>query len=194
MRALLKTHKQALLAAVFALLIGPAPRAAQGPGAPAKRLDPKALTVAIADESLSINGKKFALPLAREELVRLLGKPTREARLANTILTWDELGVYAYQRPGTDKVHSFCVALGAEPYDFRPKKLFAGKASVDGAEVRADTAVKAVNAAKRGAPFKKVDLLPFLWVIERPNTIVFLHTAKASESALTELIIEHAGK
>ena len=61
-----------------------------GPG------EPRKLEVKVEGKDLTIGGKKLALPCERKALVEVMGPPSRILKKANTLLVWDELGVFAY--------------------------------------------------------------------------------------------------
>src|SRR5262249_54085317 len=123
------------------------------------------------------------------------GKPTRESDLpANTILTWDELGVLAYLKPGSDKIHSVDLALGKQSLPFWPKKLFSGKVAVDGAEVSAQATPQAINRAKKGMPFKQHSVRKSSWRLEHSNTVIILSTEEGGKAGLIGLSISARSK
>jgi hypothetical protein len=104
--------------------------------------------------------------------LKALGKPTREADLANKLLTWDELGVFAYQTPGTSKVRAISIALDSAPRKFWPKKLFSGVLKLDGATVTAETSVDDLNQARKDKPPFKVSF--DTWVVDYDDAGVWL--------------------
>lgn len=144
--------------------------------------------VAISGESLSINGKTLTLPCEKKDLVAALGKPDRVAKLANTMLTWDELGVFAYMKPDTTQVTLLSIALDRDTPSFWPKKVFAGTLTVDGATVTADSTLTAINNAKKGKPFEKDATDADTVTIERKMTANILR--KGSTGRFVELTIE----
>jgi hypothetical protein len=145
-----------------------------GAGAKSGSTDKK-LEIAIDAGTIVINGKKLTLMFDQKELITLLGKPDREAKLSNTLLTWDDLGVFAYVKPDTPKTHAFAVALGRDPsISFWPKKNFSGKLTVDGAELKADSTIAALNKAKKGELFEKNEFLDNTWSFKEPKGSVYL--------------------
>jgi hypothetical protein len=125
----------------------PVGAAAQDP--PPKAVDPKTLLLTLSAGSLSLNGQEFTLPVPVQEIINVLGKPTRESRLANTILTWDELGIYIYLDPGSAQAKEIHVDFRKERVDFAPKKVFAGRVVIDKTEVTADSTTGQIDAARR---------------------------------------------
>jgi hypothetical protein len=146
----------ALACAGFALaaLVRPA-RGLRAQEAP----DPKKLEIVVAGETVTLNGKKLTLPCEREELVKALGAPTREAAKASRLLTWDELGLYAYQARDGTKVNALAITFGPDKFAFWPKKPFAGTLRVNGAAVSGRTTLAEINraASKR---FERDKVLP----------------------------------
>src|SRR5262249_13367071 len=145
------------------------------PQAPAAPADPTKLRVALDGATLMINGTRITLPCKRADLEKkVLGKPTRETKLANLLLTWDEHGLVAYQAPGGAPVHAFAVALAPGRYSFSPKKAFRGTLTVDGAPVTAQSSADAINKAKKGKPFTRDSVLTDSWSIRHEGTLVTL--------------------
>ncbi len=136
----------------------------------------KKLTIAIDRGTLEINGgKALTLMFDQKELIASLGKPDREAKLTNTLLTWDNLGVFAYVKPGTPKVHAVAIALDRDAtLDFWPKKTFAGTATVDGAPVTRDSTIEQINKMKKGLPFEKNEFLAGSWSFKDAKGSVYL--------------------
>jgi hypothetical protein len=150
--------------------------------------------VVITGDTLTINDTKVDLPIEREAFIKILGKPSREAKLANTILTWDDLGVFVYQYPGESTlIHGVALALGGkENISFWPKKPFSGKLTIDGAPVEAKMTVKMVNDKKKEPLFKKHDILDNHYVIDQPGSkmMIFLETSKGSDGNFLQLTFE----
>jgi hypothetical protein len=120
------------------------------------RQDNQNATIAMSDGTLELRGKKLALPFPPEELTSLLGNPDRTTNLISTILTWDELGLYAYVDPKTKMVVNFYVAFQNDGVAFTPKKLYSGKLLLDGAEVTVESTIDGINEARKGTPFKTI--------------------------------------
>lgn len=156
------------------------------------KVDPKPvtgkLTVGITGDSVVLNGKAFALPFDQKDLIAILGKPTRETRLTSTLLTWDELGVVAFVKPGGTKVVAVSIALDRDTLSFWPKKPFVGAVMVDGAEVTAAATVEGINKAKKGRPFDKDASDPNGWVADGKAAAVYLR--RGAGGKFVELLID----
>ena len=159
------------------------------PHGQSRKAAPKAkkLTIAFAGATMAINGKKFTLPSTEAALVAALGKPDRRAELGNTILTWDELGVFAYLKPKTSTCHAFAIALGESTIKFWPKKRFSGLLTVDGAELKGDSSIIEVNRSKDGKPFKTDDVLDDVWTIDHPDGTLYLRSAEKPKTGFIKL-------
>jgi hypothetical protein len=142
-------------------------------------IKPTTLKVVFANGTVTLNGRKLALPIQRKELVGLLGKPSREVPAANTLLLWDELGLLAYQRPKTQKIRALQIMLAQEAIQVRPRKLFAGQVQVEGATITAASTPEAINRAIRSRAFVKDPGLSHLlgvghWKMEYKDCVLFL--------------------
>ena len=148
----------------------------------------KKVEVEIAGGTLVVNGKKLTLMFDQKELIELLGKPDREAKLQNTLLTWDDLGLFAYVKPGTPSVHAVAVALGRdEKIMFWPKKSFTGKLTVDGAELKADTKIAALNKAKKAPEFEKNEFLDDTWSYKTAKGSVYLRRGPKADDGFISI-------
>jgi hypothetical protein len=182
------------MAAVLAIglavgLSAPASRAELPPHGTGKQAAPKAkkLEIAFTGAVMTIDGKRFTLPAEEKALVTVLGQPDRRAELANTILTWDDLGVFAYIRSKTTTCHAFAITLGKDTPDFWPKKPFPGRLTVDGAELRSDSALDDVNDVKKGKPFKPDDVLTDVWTIDHKEGSLYLRRAPTAKTGFIKL-------
>ncbi|HEY7502158.1 MAG TPA: hypothetical protein VH740_26800 [Vicinamibacterales bacterium] len=98
---------------------------------------------------MSIDGKGVTLPTERQVLIDILGEPSRVSRRANTLLTWDQLGLVAYEEPNDGLIVQITVALGAMTFDFWPQRAFSGALELQGAALRSDTAMADLVRSKQ---------------------------------------------
>jgi hypothetical protein len=144
--------------------------------------------VAVSGDNLSINGKSFDLPYEKKDFIAALGKPDRESKLANGVLIWDDLGLFACVHPQTGRITSVSIALGRDSPSFWPQKSFTGTLTVDGAAVSTDSTLTAINNAKKGKPFEKDTTDADTVSIERKSTVNYLR--KNDTGRFVELTIE----
>jgi hypothetical protein len=178
-------------AAVLALGTAPAsaylpPHGAGGKGGGDGAIVGKKPVINMDGDFITINGKKFSMPIEEKELVGVLGKPDRTADLANRILTWDEQGIYVYIRPKDTKVHALAVAYSKYDLSFWPKKNYPGKLTLDGADVTAKSTVPALDKAKKGNPFEK-SLLPDTWKVVNKKTSVYVRHRPDPDEGLIDV-------
>jgi hypothetical protein len=155
-----------------------------------KQIEAKSLSVAIEGESFAINEKSITFPLAREELVKLLGKDFRKT---NDILTWDQFGICAWQqRNDPDKLKTICFSLSKKDFigiggvlDYKPRSVFSGKLLVDGAEINADSDMDVINRTKRGRPFEQ-SVLNF-WEIKYGKKYVIVSGPNQTQRTSTDI-------
>lgn len=79
---------------------------------------------AILDEGVVLAGKRIRLPVSVPTLKAVLGPPDRSVALANTIYTWDDLGITAYEKPGSGMVSSIAFNFRPESFEFSPASGF----------------------------------------------------------------------
>jgi len=127
------------------------------------------MKVEVVGEELTIAGTKVSFPVERKTLFRLLGEPSRTSKKANTIYTWDESGVFAYETPGKDEITQIDLAvrdMSTAGFAFWPKKTFAGQLTFDGAEYKADSTPETLNKAKKGNPFTRDKVFESQWALD----------------------------
>jgi hypothetical protein len=122
------------------------------------------ISVRISGAALSINAREVPLPINTTRLVELLGRPDRITRLQNVILTWDNDGILAYERPDTDRVFQLSIALGMKRFEFWPSRRFSGVLTIDGARITPESSLIEVNRIKSGRKFVQGSL-NFIWEI-----------------------------
>src|SRR5262249_16268856 len=83
-------------------------------------------------------------------LTELLGPPSRTSELANTIDTWDDLGIYSYRKPGESLVTSINVAVSWGANDFSPHSRFAGSVHLPGGTIDLASTRDELRAIGRG--------------------------------------------
>lgn len=145
---------------------------------PAK-VEPSKLQVNFTKGTVVINGTKLTVPFPRKALVKLLGNPDRETKLFfNTILTWDDLGIHAYQTPDKEEIGTLHVTIDREELDFSPKKLFSGTVKIEGFVVTADSTLDAIQRGIKPAKFEG-PVLGDSWELNYNNAVLFLREVNA---------------
>lgn len=145
----------------------------------------KEMQVAISDGVLSVNRQMLRCPFSRQDLNKLIGEPSRHFDGANTIYTWDELGICAYTEPKKNDIVQVTFSLRKERFDFSPKINFSGKLTLDNTLVTADSSFKEINESRKGARFKKaVDCIPNWWVIEYPSSKIYIETLENNANGI----------
>jgi hypothetical protein len=189
----------AYIVASTCLLTAHAQRVQRIQRAPPSTINPTKLKLVFANGTVTLNGRKLALPIERKELVGLLGKPSREVPAANILLIWDELGLLAYQRPKTQKIRSLQITLDQEAIQVRPNKLFAGQVQVEGATITARSTPESINRAIKPRAFVKDPGLSHLlgvghWKMEYTDCVLFLREAdpaiKSAKAHISSLSLD----
>jgi hypothetical protein len=147
----------------------------------------KKIDIAFTGAVMTMGGKKFTLPVDEDDLIAVLGKPDRTADLANKIITWDEIGVFAYIRPKTTTCHAFAICIGNDTLSFWPKKSYSGKLTVDGAELKANSDIDDVNDLKKGKPFKEDNILTDVWSIDHKEGTLYLRKSPKAKEGFIKL-------
>ena len=137
-------------------------------------VEPQKVQVVFDGKVTAINDTKVPLPTTRAELTKLFGEPTRVLKLAYTILTWDEHGVYATENPKTVKVEAFTVALDERAYKYWPKKMFAGTVQVNGASITAHSTIDDINRALKEKAFVRNKVVEDTWTMTYDDVVLTL--------------------
>jgi hypothetical protein len=101
-------------------------------------VQPSAVTakqVKVVRRGVVIGSTLVRLPGQSSALVEALGVPSRTEELTNRILTWDELGVYAFLYPDDGRVHAIAFSFECKDLTFCPGSAYAGKIAVGSTEV-----------------------------------------------------------
>jgi hypothetical protein len=156
------------------------------------------LVVTITEGVLSLNGTEVRVPASPQEFVKLLGKPSRESALANTILTWDDFGIYLYVSRDGERSIGISFSLQQESYSFIPKKVFAGRIIVDGAEITKSSTADQINVASKGAQFQfpsgvayPCGAQPRSWIAEYATGTIYLEIARPPRTGVVKLHLSY---
>lgn len=138
----------------------------------------KPINISFQNEEININNTKFTLPIEREKLFAILGQPSRRSPLANTIYTWDDTGVIAYEKPSQSIIFCLAFILDNTTMDdvFTPKLPFKGNLIIDGARINSNSTLEEINRSKKGDLFYD-STLSCCSEMERGNLTVFLEYA-----------------
>lgn len=136
----------------------------------AQQLDPTKLKVDFKDGAVIINGSKLSIPCEPKALFAILGKADRTSDLANTIHTWDNLGIHAYQTTGKNEINAIQVTLNRLPYDFAPKQLFRGTVMFAGKPITKGTTAETIE--KAAAP-NKLNKIGGSWNVSYGSTSLY---------------------
>jgi hypothetical protein len=118
-------------------------------------------TIRINKKEININGVVMQRQSKIDEFIKVLGEPGRvlgsEARLANTIYVYDELGLYIYESHETKDIIEISIDFKRDrTYDFSPKKKFAGLLYLNDAQVSRKTSYR---------QFEKINGVSRAWVM-----------------------------
>jgi hypothetical protein len=92
--------------------------------------------VGVTRKGLIIGADRFSLPSPQSRLVGILGEPDRVEELANRILVWDKLGIFAYVDPGEAIVHAVSVCFACDSMSYCPAQRYAGVVVIGNAAFR----------------------------------------------------------
>lgn len=99
---------------------------------PERAIADKPTAITFSKSGLTVNGTSFVRGMTIEQLAALLGPWDRKVDLANTIFTWDKLGIYAYRKPSGTNVTELAVSYAPHKLKFEPKRQYEGTLAVFG--------------------------------------------------------------
>jgi hypothetical protein len=92
--------------------------------------------IGVSRKGLTIGSDKLVLPTPQSRIVDILGEPDRVEDLANRILIWDKLGIFAYVHQGRTEVHAVSVSFACETMSYCPAQRYAGVVVIGNAAFR----------------------------------------------------------
>ena len=156
-------------------------------GAPAPAPAAPVADATFSDKGVTIGGKLISLPCTEKEITAVLGAPSRKVDMpkANTIFVWDDKGILAYFRPGTDDGHSVDIVLRPQHFPFSPKTVFAHNIIVGGKTISANSSAADLKAAG----FATTPPITFVWQRAEGKIEVDIATDPASNE-ITDISAE----
>lgn len=116
----------------------------------------KVVSLSFEGETLVINGTKVAFPSTVEAVSEVLGAPDRIVGLANRILVWDDLGIYAYQNDEASPIFSVVAEFKREGFQFSPRSSFPGRVALPNINISSQTTheeLKAIGFDEKNAEY-----------------------------------------
>jgi hypothetical protein len=128
--------------------VEPPPTSSVDP-APAALAAPR---VSFAEGRFGYGDRTIPFPTTIELLSEVLGPPSRSTTGANTIETWDHLGLYCYRKAGEEQVTSINVSFAPQTPAFAPGSCFLGRVEVPGGSIGPLSTFDELRAAGLRAP------------------------------------------
>lgn len=153
----------------------------------AEQPPPDDVQVTVVLDTTVINGVRLQMPMDLGRLIEVLGDPDRMTKGKpdqNTLHTWDELGMLAYESPN-GKIISLAVCFGREDKDFWPRKYFRGLLRVDGATVTGRTSIGEINRGKEGKKFERSKYLTDNFTLRNKTSSLFIQEATGGDLKFT---------
>ena len=141
------------------------------------------------DGRLTIDGRGLQLPCKRTLLDEMIGPPSREwagGTYGNTIHTWDNLGIRAYEKTGSGTIQSVVIDLFPGKYRFSPKRVYGGDLTINGVTVTPATTPADVNGGLSRHRFSRS--LLYVWSLRQERFVTTLNTKP--NGAVTSVSIE----
>lgn len=100
--------------------------------------------ILIEETGCTLNGMTLNNQKTPDDFIQLLGKPDRISSLANTIWTYDDLGLYLYFNP-QEQFIQVSIQYEHTDYDFSPKHTFTGKLKIHRRVIHPQVPLKALK-------------------------------------------------
>jgi hypothetical protein len=97
------------------------------------------LQIVVNKDALDIDDKRFSPPYSKKDFHTLIGPPDRSTSKINLIDTWDDLGIHAYSKHGSETYSEFQISFIPDAFEFSPRNPFPGVLSINGQILGAKT-------------------------------------------------------
>lgn len=169
-----------------------------GGDAPPPR-EPRNVGVHILDGKLTLDGRRVHLPCRRADFESMVGKASRQQSFAAegkqapvNVYTWDDLGLYAHERPGRNLVTQLSFVLDrrektVNPSDLDkiwPAKDFERPVVLEFVEIKRDATPEQLNAELKDQPLTRSERFPFTWTADSRGLRVKVLTQNGGKSIL----------
>lgn len=130
--------------------------------------------ITVTENTITIDGKELPRPLQADKLITALGEPDKTLHLANTVRTWDKLGLCAYSRPDSTTVHEINLDFTPSNYKFSPASQYQGTITVAANTFTHKSTVKDLKKLS----FKQDQYLRHIYTNETPKLTTLAITNK----------------
>jgi hypothetical protein len=169
-----------------------------GHDAPAPR-KPRTVGVHILDGKLMLDGQRVQLPCRRADFETMIGNASRWQSFAAegkqapvNVYTWDDLGIYAHERPGRNLVTQLSFVLDrrektVNPSDLDkiwPAKNYERPVVLEFVEIKPDATPEQLNAQLKDQPLARSERFPFTWTADSRDLRVKVLTQNGGKSIL----------
>jgi hypothetical protein len=155
--------------------------------------------VHVLDGKLTLDGRRVHLPCRRVDLESLIGKASRQQSFAAegkqaavNVFTWDELGIYAHERPGRNLVTQLSFVLDRREKTVNPSELdkiwpaknYERPVVLEFVEIKRELTPEELNKELKDQPLVRSDRFPFTWTADSRDLRVKVLTQNAGKSIL----------
>ncbi len=116
------------------------------------RVNSLAKRIAIVQGNIRSNGKIIPDPPSKEELIKVLGKPSRI--YADSNILYDQLGFLATTDPESKKIHSIVIYYSKPQHKHEPTNFYSGIIEIDGVTIERDASIKEINQSLNNMAFQ----------------------------------------
>jgi hypothetical protein len=127
----------------------------------------------ISATGVTIDGKHIPIPFTTDQIVAVLGLPSRSLQGEDAILTWDDQGIRATIKKATDRGTVIHLVLDyGNGEDNWPKKSFAHSIWINGVQL----SISSKAAELQAAGLRPHTSATFLWMCDMGGCSVLSHT------------------
>jgi len=144
-----------------------------GKGAPSTPPAPLPGDAIISGKGITIDGKQIPIPFTRDQIVAVLGPPSRTLQQTDAILIWDDKGIRASIKKEGDQGSVIHLVLDYGDTEGNwPMKSFTHSIWINSVQLT----VSSKAADLQAAGFKRHASASFLWTLEVGDCSVLSHT------------------
>lgn len=101
--------------------------------------------LSVTSSHMMLNGQKLSFNLKINDIIKILGKPSRIFHRRNILNVYDDIGLVVYQIPNTENVISLSLFYGGDKFEFKPNKKFISELVINDKIIMPNMSIDSIN-------------------------------------------------
>jgi len=102
--------------------------------------------LSVTSSHMTLNGQKVSFNLKINDIIKILGKPSRIFHKKNILNVYDDIGLVVYQIPNTKNIITLSLFYCGDNFDFMPKRKFTSKLMVEDKIITPNMSIDSINS------------------------------------------------